>query len=116
MEELQERDVIWPDRENNHKPSVNGAQSASEEIRVSAPINIPNSRETTHADFDLDSEEGHQDDNNDGGRKIVPPHIIIARRFADQMFSVCFGNGRTLRGRDLINFRNSIFRMTGFIE
>ncbi|XP_058761381.1 protein S40-1-like [Vicia villosa] len=49
--------------------------------------------------------------------EMVPPHVIMARRLAGKMtFSMCFGNGRTLKGRDLSRVRNSILRMTGFIE
>ncbi|CAI0475251.1 unnamed protein product [Linum tenue] len=48
---------------------------------------------------------------------LVPPHVILARRVAGEMaFSVCTGNGRTLKGRDLSQVRNSILRMTGFLE
>ncbi|KAL5096991.1 hypothetical protein RYX36_001318 [Vicia faba] len=49
--------------------------------------------------------------------EMVPPHVIMARRLAGKMtLSMCFGNGRTLKGRDLSRVRNSILRMTGFIE
>ncbi|KAJ6885288.1 hypothetical protein NC651_026025 [Populus alba x Populus x berolinensis] len=37
-----------------------------------------------------------------GGEDLVPPHIIVERRIPGKMaFSVCTGNGRTLKGRDL---------------
>lgn len=50
--------------------------------------------------------------------EIVPPHVIVGRRVAGEMmaFSVCTGNGRTLKGRDLSQVRNSILRLTGFLE
>ncbi|KAG8380116.1 hypothetical protein BUALT_Bualt07G0160200 [Buddleja alternifolia] len=40
-------------------------------------------------------------DRDDG--KLVPPHVIIGWRVTGKMmvFSVCTGNGRTLKGRDL---------------
>ncbi|XP_059654660.1 protein S40-1-like [Cornus florida] len=42
--------------------------------------------------------------NNDG--EMVPPHMIVGRRIAGKMeFSVCTGNGRTLKGRDLSQVR-----------
>ncbi|KAJ4806831.1 hypothetical protein LUZ62_019397 [Rhynchospora pubera] len=122
MEELEEGDILWPDQ-NNHSTelAIASAMPNSQEsrsIRVSAPITIP-SREVPQSqrDFEMDSDE-HEEDNsgNRPCKKIVPPHVIVARRFADRMFSVCFGHGRTLRGRDLVTFRNTIFQMTGFIE
>ncbi|XP_057764263.1 protein S40-1-like [Salvia miltiorrhiza] len=56
-------------------------------------------------------------DNDDGG-EMVPPHVIVGRRVAGKMmaFSVCTGNGRTLKGRDLSQVRNSILKLTGFLE
>lgn len=123
-EELQEGDVLWPDHINHCTElpvSDDTMQNAieSRSIRVSAPIAIPNySREVTHQrDLETDSDEHDEGgSSNRACKKIIPPHVIVARRFADRMFSVCFGNGRTLRGRDLFTFRNNIFRMTGFIE
>ncbi|XP_073307239.1 protein S40-1-like [Primulina huaijiensis] len=71
----------------------------------SVPVNIPG-----NAWF------GYTVDGDDG--EMVPPHIIIGRRVAGKMmsFSVCTGNGRTLKGRDLSEVRNSILRKTGFLE
>ncbi|KAG6407244.1 hypothetical protein SASPL_130230 [Salvia splendens] len=53
-----------------------------------------------------------------GGGEMVPPHVIVGRRVAGKMmaFSVCTGNGRTLKGRDLSQVRNSVLRLTGFLE
>lgn len=81
-------------------------------ISTSIPVNIPESfsrfRET-------DVIEDHGDIDDD--RELVPPHVIVERRIAGKMaFSVCTGNGRTLKGRDLSQVRNSILRMTGFLE
>ncbi|KAJ1689527.1 hypothetical protein LUZ63_013682 [Rhynchospora breviuscula] len=122
MEELEEGDILWPDQ-NNYSTELAVASTVpnsqeSRSIRVSAPITIP-SREVAQSqrDFEIDSDEHEEDGtNNRACKKIIPPHVIVARRFADRMFSVCFGHGRTLRGRDLVTFRNTIFRMTGFIE
>ncbi|KAH1099076.1 hypothetical protein J1N35_015997 [Gossypium stocksii] len=51
------------------------------------------------------------------GGELVPPHVILERRVAGKMaFSVCSGNGRTLKGRDLCQVRNSVLRMTEFLE
>lgn len=71
----------------------------------------PGSRSTGHGleFYDCD------DDYNDG--EMVPPHVIVGRRIAGKMaYSVCTGIGRTLKGRDLSEVRNSILRLTGFLE
>ncbi|KAH1148450.1 hypothetical protein GLYMA_15G226000v4 [Glycine max] len=48
---------------------------------------------------------------------MTPPHEIVKRRVAAKMaFLVCTGNGRTLKGRDLSQVKNSILRLTGFLE
>ncbi|KAK9055947.1 hypothetical protein SSX86_027034 [Deinandra increscens subsp. villosa] len=53
----------------------------------------------------------------DDGGEMVPPHVLVRRRLAEKMaFSVCSGIGRTLKGRDLSEMRNSVLRMTGFLE
>ncbi|KAG7593319.1 Senescence regulator S40 [Arabidopsis thaliana x Arabidopsis arenosa] len=74
----------------------------------SLPVNIPMRRYST--------EEEYSDD--DGGRRMIPPHLIVGRRIegGQMAFSVCTGNGRTLKGRDLSRVRNSVLRLTGFLE
>lgn len=78
----------------------------------SVPVDIPNNVFRL-ADLEHDL-EGEFDDEDE----LVPPHVIVGRRiFAGKMaFSLCSGNGRTLKGRDLSQVRNSILRMTGFLE
>ena len=44
----------------------------------------------------------------------VVPHEIVAHRQGSIMFSVLEGIGRTLKGRDLTNVRNAVWRITGF--
>ncbi|KAI3410575.1 Glutathione transferase [Psidium guajava] len=76
----------------------------------SPPVDIPGtfirSPESDYA-FEEGDEEG----------EVVPPHLIIGRRVAARMASsVSFSHGRTLKGRYLSEVRNSILRMTGFLE
>ncbi|XWS12443.1 hypothetical protein CRYUN_Cryun37aG0089300 [Craigia yunnanensis] len=141
-EEFQESEVIFSDHNSNHYGthdedasvhddgyfdyrgfSKNGRVSrnynkskknSTKKKKIAAsslPVNIPRHHGTTvfhcgEAD-DFEEEEG----------EIVPPHVILGRRIAGKMaFSVCTGNGRTLKGRDLSQVRNSILRMTGFLE
>nr|XP_016462102.1 PREDICTED: uncharacterized protein LOC107785338 [Nicotiana tabacum] len=81
----------------------------------SVPVNIPDRNSwfkyvEKQSDF---FEDEYRDD-----EEMVPPHVITGRRIAGKMtsFSVCTGYGRTLKGRDLSQVRNSILRMTGFLE
>ncbi|KAB1221468.1 hypothetical protein CJ030_MR2G007591 [Morella rubra] len=130
LEELQESDVIFPDNDHyqlDDDTCPDDREMAHQNTRVlrknkskisrnfekrmasSLPVNIPD-RIYRHAVSD-DLEEAR--DNGD----MEPPHLITGRRIAGQMaFSVCTGNGRTLKGRDLSKVRNSILRMTGFLE
>ncbi|KAK6932284.1 Senescence regulator S40 [Dillenia turbinata] len=76
----------------------------------SLPVNIP------EPNFNSGDSDENEDDLYEEG-ELIPPHIIIGRRVAGKMaFSVCTGNGRTLKGRDLSQVRNSILRLTGFLE
>ncbi|KAI9121448.1 hypothetical protein K1719_008481 [Acacia pycnantha] len=79
-------------------------------VANSLPVNIPESIFRC-----MDAEEQLDEEWEDEG--MVPPHVLVGRRIAGKMpFSVCTGNGRTLKGRDLSRVRNSILRMTGFLE
>ena len=78
----------------------------------SLPVNIPRHHDCV---FHCDGEADDFEEDEQG--EVVPPHVILGRRIAGKMaFSVCTGNGRTLKGRDLSQVRNSILRMTGFLE
>ncbi|KAI8001566.1 hypothetical protein LOK49_LG09G02181 [Camellia lanceoleosa] len=79
----------------------------------SVPVNIPENVSGENSLFQLESDFFEDDE-----ELVVPPHVVVGRRiFAGKMaFSVCTGNGRTLKGRDLSEVRNSILRMTGFLE
>ncbi|XP_022977254.1 uncharacterized protein LOC111477622 [Cucurbita maxima] len=95
-----------------HRSSRNDANSNSKDSAASLPVKIP---ETVYRYNSSDMEEVDEDWDIDDD--IVPPHVIIGRRVAGKMaFSLCTGNGRTLKGRDLSQVRNSILRMTGFLE
>lgn len=76
---------------------------------------------SSSVDDDSDDDHGHVggdvDDDDDG--EMVPPHEILARRFAKTQIashSMCEGVGRTLKGRDLSKLRNAILTKTGFLE
>lgn len=66
--------------------------------------------------FEDESGDGYGDD-DDG--EFIPPHIIVARReLATRRIchSMLEGIGRSLKGKELIKFRDSVWRLTGFID
>lgn len=125
QEEFQESDIIFGDivgfsggDDNNtcciagysdYKKS--GNNNSFKRKKKSIPINIPE----IHSNREFGYEYNEEDDSNGG--KITPPHEILGRRITRKMaFSVCSGNGSTLKGRHLCEIRNSILRLTGFLE
>ncbi|CAK9327548.1 unnamed protein product [Citrullus colocynthis] len=99
--------VAAPRNKYHHRTMRDGGRLSKKEIARSLPVGIPERicQRTAEEDDDMDEEE------------IIPPHLVGERRVARKMaFSVCTGNGRTLKGRDLSRVRNSILRMTGFLE
>lgn len=120
LEELQESDVIFPEQDNRRRLNNDSTRSNNQQRHSlkqprmagnhSLPINIPDSNIFHHTVCDDLEEDGY-------GEEMVPPHIITGSRVAGKIaHSVCTGNGRTLKGRDLSQVRNSILRMTGFLE
>ncbi|KAF8031003.1 hypothetical protein BT93_D0250 [Corymbia citriodora subsp. variegata] len=76
----------------------------------STPVDIPET-------FIRSPESNYALEEGDDEGEVVPPHLIVGRRVAARMASsVCFSHGRTLKGRYLSEVRNSILRMTGFLE
>ncbi|CAL9085910.1 unnamed protein product [Musa acuminata var. zebrina] len=115
MEEFEEADILWPDYDRDEDELTEEWHAGLvTRRRTSSPVEIP-SRPQPVRSWTLN---GDDDDKDDGGKTHnVPPHVMVTRRIADKTsFSVCVGNGRTLKGRDLRQVRNSILRMTGFLE
>nr|XP_009774950.1 PREDICTED: uncharacterized protein LOC104224922 [Nicotiana sylvestris] len=83
----------------------------------SAPVNVPvvsaaGGRRGRHFD-DIDDDE---DDDVDNG-EMLPPHELVASRQTPILASsVLEGAGRKLKGRDLRQVRNAIWRKTGFLD
>lgn len=121
-EEFEESEVVFEEINVNEEHSDGGCdfQSTRSEkakrkklkmtnsVPVSIPENVSRNAWLRYVDPDSDGDDG----------EMVPPHVIVGRRVAGKMmaFSVCTGNGRTLKGRDLSEVRNSILRLTGFLE
>ncbi|XP_057483080.1 protein S40-7-like [Actinidia eriantha] len=124
----------------NHKASVSSSAASSSimipkvprrlppdrparlKFHQSAPVNVPVvSKETLEAmrrrraRFQFDHIDDDDDDEGDG--EMLPPHEVIASRPLPMVAcSVLEGVGRTLKGRDLRQVRNAVFRKTGFID
>ncbi|XP_061356073.1 protein S40-1-like [Gastrolobium bilobum] len=106
-------EVVAPPQPQQHQQQQNSRGGKSwmrsgegkKTVKNSVPVNIPE-RMPRWLGFGEEEEEG-----------MVPPHVIVGRRIDGKMASsVCTGNGRTLKGRDLSQVRNSILRLTGFLE
>ncbi|GJN17797.1 hypothetical protein PR202_gb04895 [Eleusine coracana subsp. coracana] len=78
------------------------------------PIEIPAASSGARDANHWEGEEEERGRRDNGEVAVVPPHVLLARRRA--AFSMCSGQGRTLKGRDLRRVRDSVLRMTGFIE
>ncbi|KFK28569.1 hypothetical protein AALP_AA7G013400 [Arabis alpina] len=105
-EEFQESEVIFSDEyftTKNIKKSSNNDNSTAVTIeKKSSPVRIP-----SRVIFQCKEEDEEEE------KEMIPPHIIIGKRKPESQmaFSFC-----TLKGRDLSRHRNSILRMTGFLE
>ena len=116
MEELYEFDVMWPEYQN--LSSATGSGNFSDMCQsfkppnsssASAPVSIPAARRPCR---------GERIDDEAADEELVPPHVLVSRsRSVEKVASsVCSGQGRTLKGRDLKHVRDSVLRMTGFLE
>ncbi|KAG2302226.1 hypothetical protein Bca4012_060543 [Brassica carinata] len=112
-EEYQESDIIFSDQstiqECKRKIKFSGISNDEKGTRrrVTAEKTSPVSIPVNHfrlKEWETTEEELKEDK--------TPPHVIIERRMKEQIaFSLC-----TLKGRDLNRHRNSVLRMTGFLE
>ncbi|CAN6443586.1 unnamed protein product [Victoria cruziana] len=90
--------------------------------KKSSPVRIPTVKSGSSPVFEFlsRSEGGGGDADGDAEGEMIPPHVIVERRFGGSgrrtAFSVCTGYGRTLKGRDLRRVRNSVLMQTGFLE
>ncbi|CAH8391234.1 unnamed protein product [Eruca vesicaria subsp. sativa] len=83
----------------------------------SAPVQVPMMMNRHKKEFKLTDVVDVDDDEEEGER--LPPHEMVARSLAQSSLyscSVLEGAGRTLKGRDLRQVRNAVFRRTGFID
>ncbi|KAL0460799.1 UNVERIFIED_CONTAM: hypothetical protein Slati_0707100 [Sesamum latifolium] len=83
----------------------------------SAPVNMPVTRAAmTRRPRDLEDIVSEEEEEERNG-VILPPHEVVAARHSPRLAcSVLEGAGRTLKGRDLRQVRNAVWRKTGFID
>ncbi|PON78039.1 Senescence regulator [Parasponia andersonii] len=89
----------------------------NQKLRQSAPVKVPVpatavGRRGCSSEFFEDEDDADED-------KVLPPHEIVVRGSGvspKTTFSVLEGAGRTLKGRDLRQVRNAIWRKTGFLD
>ncbi|CAF2095668.1 hypothetical protein BRARA_E00992 [Brassica rapa] len=124
-EEFDESEVVFSedfnfkrdDENENHMFGVKEMKKTSRiinrtELSRSLPVNVPDNM------FRRRYVGKEEDEYSGGGGEMVPPHVIVGRRIqgGEMAFSVCTGSGRTLKGRDLSRVRNSVLKLTGFLE
>ncbi|CAI9782110.1 unnamed protein product [Fraxinus pennsylvanica] len=90
--------------------NIKGRRKKLKEMKNSVPLNIPENVSGNSWLRYVDSDLFDEDIGDDG--EMVPPHVIIGRRLAGKMIAF---TGR-LKGRNLMEVRDSILRMTGFLE
>uniref|UniRef100_A0A0D9V839 Senescence regulator n=1 Tax=Leersia perrieri TaxID=77586 RepID=A0A0D9V839_9ORYZ len=92
------------------------AAALAPNIPQSAPVNVPVPQfRRLSVEALMDKAEDDDDD-----EEMLPPHEMVARARARDSpmttFSVLEGAGRTLKGRDLRQVRNAVWRKTGFLD
>ncbi|KAE8817622.1 hypothetical protein D1007_04725 [Hordeum vulgare] len=133
MEEFDEADVLWPD----HPGDADRAGDRHQQQRGSSAIKPPGQTDAARRPACSSSapmgipvmirpaatmyqgswaRRYHSDDGT--ASTFVAPHEMVARRrcASEEERSVCVGQGRTLKGRDLRSVRTAVLRMTGFLE
>ena len=142
MEELDEFEVLWPEYYVGHAhadddqyktpaPASASVQSPAtswqRRAARSRPVDVPPTpsraavlllrwKDGTDRQDDLGEKDG-------GGKIVVPPHLLVSgRRLSDGEAAAAYTLLRSgaarhgKRARDLRHLRNSVLRMTGFIE
>ncbi|KAF7818810.1 Senescence regulator S40 [Senna tora] len=90
----------------------------SRKFQQSAPVKVPIMSSKSMARRRNEELAMVEDDIEDDD-EMLPPHEIVARGSGVSprtTFSVLEGVGRTLKGRDLRQVRNAIWRKTGFLD
>ncbi|KAF7024744.1 hypothetical protein CFC21_037044 [Triticum aestivum] len=92
------------------------APAPAMQMPQSAPVNVPVAR-MRRPPFEAFASEPDEEEDDE---EMLPPHEMVARSRARESpmttFSVLEGAGRTLKGRDLRQVRNAVWRKTGLLD
>ncbi|KAL7173928.1 hypothetical protein ACSBR2_033231 [Camellia fascicularis] len=93
-------------------------RNSSLKFHQSAPVNVPVMTEAMRRSREMRQfDDIYDDDDDEVDGEMLPPHEVVASRQSPLVAcSVLEGVGRTLKGRDLRQVRNAVFRKTGFID
>ncbi|KAK6944064.1 Senescence regulator S40 [Dillenia turbinata] len=107
-----------PPQSIQEREYTNSQSMPSRKFHQSAPMNVPVLSQVMKSRKSTNFEDVDVDDDCD--EEMLPPHEIVARggsnRSPKTTFSVLEGVGRTLKGRDLRQVRNAVWRKTGFLD
>ncbi|TKY48656.1 Senescence regulator S40 [Spatholobus suberectus] len=95
------------------KPPPDRIPSSSVKFHQSAPVNVPVLPTRWRREFDEDDGDAAAEE------EMLPPHEIVERNSEQSPMLACSvleGVGRTLKGRDLRQVRNAVWRQTGFLD
>ncbi|KAH7287289.1 hypothetical protein KP509_32G048700 [Ceratopteris richardii] len=87
----------------------------------SAPVNVPNWSKALHKERSIDRkiDSIQESSEEEAEEERLPPHVILAKEYENSgrmTSSVCEGQGRTLKGRDMRRVRNAVWQQIGFVD
>uniref|UniRef100_A0A5B7ATR4 Senescence regulator n=1 Tax=Davidia involucrata TaxID=16924 RepID=A0A5B7ATR4_DAVIN len=92
-------------------------RQSSVKYHQSAPVNVPVLSEAMRRNRAIHEFDDIDDEDDEGDSEMLPPHEIVASKQSPMVAcSVLEGVGRTLKGRDLRQVRNAVWRKTGFLD
>ncbi|XVE79219.1 hypothetical protein DITRI_Ditri14bG0040100 [Diplodiscus trichospermus] len=97
-------------------PVVSSSSSSLGRFHQSAPVTVPMLAKAMRINREFDD---YDDLDVEEEGEMLPPHEIVARSLAQSPMLACSvleGVGRTLKGRDLRQVRNAVWRQTGFLD
>ncbi|KAG6649350.1 hypothetical protein CIPAW_07G206400 [Carya illinoinensis] len=108
---------VLPQADQLHYQTLREGPGKNLHHHQSAPMKVPvisnaMAKRSNVLLLDVDEDDGEEAD-------MLPPHEIVAKGSGvspKTTFSVPEGVGRTLKGRDLRQVRNAIWRKTGFLD
>uniref|UniRef100_A0A5B7ARQ9 Senescence regulator n=1 Tax=Davidia involucrata TaxID=16924 RepID=A0A5B7ARQ9_DAVIN len=90
---------------------------SSVKYHQSAPVNVPMLSDAMRRNREIHEFDDIDVDDDEADGEMLPPHEIVDSKQSPMVaFSVLEGVGRTLKGRDLRQVRNAVWRKTGFLD